>query len=275
MPDKTPDITGIDTHAHIFSPDQPMAEGRRYTPDYTARLEDWLAHMADHGLSHGVLIQPSFLGTDNGLIAEAISQHPHHLRGVAVVDPEMSESALARLDAQGFVGARLNLVGRPLEAYDSAQWQRFFRRLADLGWQVEIQRAFEDFATIVPPIATSGVAVMIDHFGLPKGGIRPEDAAHRAVLEMLRAHPNAYVKLSAPYRSAQDDVAAHRSFEALREACGGVARFCWGSDWPHTQHETAVSYDDQMTRFAALVPDADDRARILVTTPADLFRFSK
>ncbi|MBY6092539.1 amidohydrolase family protein [Maritimibacter alkaliphilus] len=273
MTDSLP-MTGIDTHAHIFDPDAPMAPGRRYAPTYVASVTSWLSHMEEAGISHGVLVQPSFYGTDNALIAEALAEHPGRLRGIAVVDPDVSEATLARLDAQGFVGARLNLVGRELEDYSGAAWQAFFRRLAGIGWQVEIQRAFEDFALLLPALAPSGCAVMIDHFGLPQGGIDAANPAHAAVLDALRAAPNAWVKLSAPYRSDQSAAQATTSLRHLREALGGMERFVWGSDWPHTQHETVTDYSEQVERMRTLLPDPADRRRVLVETPAALFRFT-
>ncbi|SFC37722.1 amidohydrolase family protein [Tropicimonas isoalkanivorans] len=267
-------ITGIDAHAHIFDPDAPMVPGRRYSPTYVASVTAWLTHMETAKISHGVLIQPSFYGIDNGLIAEALAEYPQRLRGIAVVDPTLTDAALEKLDAQGFVGARLNLVGKELEDYSNAAWQRFFRRLAEIGWQVEIQRAFEDFASILPAIAPSGCPVMIDHFGLPKGGIDLANPAHVAVLDALRAAPDAWVKLSAPYRSSQTAVQAAASLVHLRNALGGMDRFVWGSDWPHTQHETATNYAEQVERLTTLVSHPADRHRILVDNPAALFRFT-
>ncbi|TMV43944.1 amidohydrolase, partial [Thioclava sp. BHET1] len=187
----------VDSHAHIFDPNRPMAEGRRYTPDYAATLEDWFAHLDAAGLSHGVLIQPSFLGQDNGMIAEALSVHPDRLRGVAVLANDTSEAELARLDAAGFVGARLNLVGRTPEDYAAPDWQRFFHRLAEIGWQIEIQRPVTDIAAITPPILATGLTVMIDHFGLPEGGLRPDGPGHQAFLDLLSREPGLWVKLSA------------------------------------------------------------------------------
>ncbi|MDB6454179.1 amidohydrolase family protein [Falsirhodobacter sp. 20TX0035] len=266
-------ITGIDTHAHIFHPNAPMAEGRRYSPAYEAALADWFAHQDAHGLSHGVLIQPSFFGTDNSLIEAALTAFPDRLRGVAVIDPDIPDAELERLDSCGFVGARLNLVGRDIDDFGIALWQDFFGRLSKFRWQVEIQRSFDDLAEVVPVIAASGVTVMIDHFGLPQGGINPAIPAHRAFLDVLARTPSVWVKLSAPYRSAQTPEIAWQSFRLLREACGGTDRFVWGSDWPHTQHETATDYADQVARLHALVPDAAERDRILVANPAKLFRF--
>lgn len=266
-------IRGIDTHAHIFRPDLPMAAGRRYSPAYAAELSDWFALQDKAGFSHGVLIQPSFLGTDNSLIEAALRANPQRLRAVAVVDPGVTEEELDRLGALGFVGARLNLVGREPEDYGAAPWQDFFRRLASRRWQVEIQRRFDDLAEVVPAIADSGVTVVIDHFGLPQGGIDPANRRHAEFLDLLRRTPAVWVKLSAPYRAGLTPDLATRSLDLLREACGGSHRFVWGSDWPHTQHEAETGYAAEVTRLHALIADPAERAQILVRNPATLFQF--
>ncbi|WP_042704301.1 amidohydrolase [Azospirillum sp. B506] len=267
-------VRGIDTHAHIFRPDLPMAAGRRYAPTHAAELSDWLSLQDKAGLSHGVLIQPSFLGTDNSFIEAALRAHPDRLRAVAVVDRDVAEEELDRLAALGFVGVRLNLVGRELEDYTAAPWQVFFRRLAARHWQVEIQRRFDDLAAVVPAIAAAGATVMIDHFGLPQGGIDAGNRDHRAFLEVLRRTPGIWIKLSAPYRAALTPDLAARSLDLLREACGGSHRFVWGSDWPHTQHEAETGYEAQLARFHGLIPDPAERTQILVGNPAALFQFA-
>jgi predicted TIM-barrel fold metal-dependent hydrolase len=67
-------ITGIDSHAHVFSRDLHLIGARRYTPEYDATLGQYLEHLQTHGLSHGVLVQPSFLGTDNSYLLAALKQ---------------------------------------------------------------------------------------------------------------------------------------------------------------------------------------------------------
>ncbi len=269
-----PEIRGIDTHAHIFRPDLPMVPGRRYSPAHAAELADWFALQDAAGLSHGVLIQPSFLGTDNSFLESALRAHPARLRAVAVVDAGVSDGELDRLGALGFVGIRLNLVGREAEDHALPHWRGLFRRLAARNWQVEIQRRFDDLAVIVPAIADAGVTVVIDHFGLPHGGIDPGNGRHRAFLDLLRRTPSIWVKLSAPYRSGLTPDLAARSVALLREACGGIDRFVWGSDWPHTQHEAEAGYAAQTARLHALIPDPAERARILIGNAATLFHFA-
>lgn len=246
-----------------------MVAGRRYSPDYDALVEQYLAQLDRHGMSHGVLIQPSFLGTDNSFMVDALRRHPQRLRGVAVVEPEISEAELDELAAAGVVGIRLNLIGKSLDDYESARWQDFFGRLAARGWQVEIQRGFDDLAQIVPVILASGVTVVVDHFGLPSG----EPQAGEGFLALLASAAPLWVKVSAAYRSQSDLPRAQALLAQLREAAGGIDRLLWGSDWPNTQFETQTSYDAQFRFLEGLLPDAEERRRILVDNPARLFGF--
>lgn len=94
-------LTGVDTHAHIFRQDLQLANGRRYSPDYDATIEQYLAHLDHCGLSHGVLIQPSFLGTDNSHMVAALRRFPQRLRGTAVVAPDVSDDELDELAESG------------------------------------------------------------------------------------------------------------------------------------------------------------------------------
>ena len=58
-----------------------------------------------------MLVQPSFLGTDNSYLVAALKEQPQRLRGVVVVDPMIAQSELDDLSTAGVVGVRLNLIG--------------------------------------------------------------------------------------------------------------------------------------------------------------------
>ncbi|AHL76280.1 amidohydrolase [Stutzerimonas stutzeri] len=268
-----PALTGVDTHAHTFLQDLPMAPERRYSPHYDARVEQYLEHLDRNGLSHGVLIQPSFLGTDNRFMLDALRRYPQRLRAVAVVDVDISETQLDELAAAGVVGIRLNLIGKNLSDYAGPAWAALFERLAARSWQVEIQRGIDDVALIVPSILGCGsVQVVIDHFGLPTGGIDDSKPNHKAFLELL-GDERVWLKLSAPYRSRSGLAQASRVLAQVREASGGIERFLWGSDWPNTQFEDQTDYDRQVAFIEALLPDAGERAQVLMDNPAKLFGF--
>jgi predicted TIM-barrel fold metal-dependent hydrolase len=265
-------ITGIDTHAHIFEQNLPMVQGRRYSPAYDALVEHYISHLDRNGLSGGVLVQPSFLGTDNHYMLDALKRYPKRLRGIAVVDRTISAQALDDLAQRGVVGIRLNLVGKALDDYAAPDWQALFEKLAERGLQVEIQRSFDDFSHFLPAMLTCGVTVVIDHFGLPAGGIDLQKPSHRLLMGMLD-NAQLWVKLSASYRSALDEAQRQEAFVQLRKACGGIERFLWGSDWPHTQFEDRTDFDAQYALLRALILDETERNQVLINNPAGLFRF--
>ncbi|KAA1380301.1 amidohydrolase family protein [Aeromicrobium fastidiosum] len=245
----------VDTHAHVFERDLPMAPGRRYQPHHDATPEAYLAMLDDHGFGSGVLVQPSFLGTDNSYLLAAIAGAPDRLRGVAVLD-DPATTDLAELHDGGVRGVRLNLVGRDVPDLSSSSWQRSARRLAALGWHLEIQATETQWAELAPHVVSWPGRVVVDHLGLPG----PADAG---VVASLAALDHVWVKVSAPYRSGLELATARG--RSLVDA-GLVDRLVFGTDWPFTQHEGQLvsslvgwarslvgdaMFDDQLPRQAA------------------------
>ena len=64
---------GVDTHAHVFSAQAPAVPGARYRPDNAANLADWRARWPAAGITHGVVVQPSFFGGDNREMLDTIA----------------------------------------------------------------------------------------------------------------------------------------------------------------------------------------------------------
>src|SRR5947209_4548412 len=99
-----PRVHPVDSHAHVFAQGLRLAHSHRYAPGYDATLDAYLRILDAHDIEHGVLVQPSFLGTDNGYLLEALAREPRRLRGVAVVAPDIEDDELQRLDSQGVSG---------------------------------------------------------------------------------------------------------------------------------------------------------------------------
>jgi predicted TIM-barrel fold metal-dependent hydrolase len=266
-------ITGIDGHAHVFRCGLPLAPVHRHAPDYDALLADYLALLDAHAVSHAVLVQPSFLGTDNRFLLDALRACPERLRGVVIVEPTIGEDELATLDRQGVRGIRLNLVGLPIPDLAGAQWRRLFERVRVLDWHVELHRESRDLPLAGQAILDAGCKLVVDHFGRP--GSAPGDDEGFAWLLQSAWSGRAWVKLSAAYRNWPDQRgnAACAAAQALLQALG-ADRLLWGSDWPHTQHQDLADYGSTQAALAEWVPDASARRRILVDTPAALFRFA-
>jgi predicted TIM-barrel fold metal-dependent hydrolase len=261
----------IDTHAHVFHRGLKLAPGHRYAPDYDAPLELYLKQLDDSGITNGVLVQPSFLGTDNSYIVESLKAAAGRLRGIAVVDPDVSTEEIVRLDQAGVVGIRLNLVGQPLPDLAAPEWKALLAKLKARDWQVEIQRNASDLAALAPRLLDHGVRVVFDHYALPDPKLGVSDPAYAAILK-LGASRNVWIKISAPYRNgANGEAFAKQAYPLLRDAYG-LDRLLWGSDWPHTQFEASQTYAKNRHFLDELITAPDERAKILVS-PKQLFRF--
>ena len=266
-------ITAIDSHAHVFRRGLPLAPVRRHAPDYDALLADYLALLDAHAVSHAVLVQPSFLGTDNRFLLDALRVCPQRLRGVAMIEPTAGEDELALLAEAGVCGIRLNLVGLPIPDFARAEWQGLFARVRALDWHVELHRESRDLASAAEPVLDAGCKLVVDHFGRPEVA---QGAGDEGFDWLLRASISGrvWVKLAAAYRSWPEErgTAAREAAQALLQAFG-AGRLVWGSDWPNTQHQEVADYASTHAALADWVPDAAERQRILVDTPSRLFHF--
>jgi len=166
--------SSVDTHAHVFERGLPMPDARRYAPEEDALLGTYLHHLDTHGLAHGVLVQPSFLGTDNSYLLQALRAQPQRLRGVAVVDESTGDEQLQALADAGVVGMRLNLIGLPLPDLNAPGWRRVLEQANTLGWHVELHlQAHPPGAPGGPPPAArppAGPAARLAGGRLPRGG---------------------------------------------------------------------------------------------------------
>lgn len=271
-------FTGIDSHAHVFPRELGEAAGRRYVPDYAAPIERYLSVLQAHGMSHGVLVQPSFLGTDNRYLLACLDAHPAQLRGVVVLDPAADPAMLADYDARGVVGVRANLIGRPPPDFSDPAWSALLRRMRAMDWHLEIQVECRHLAAVAAPVLALGVRLVVDHFGRidPATGVADPGFAD---LLALGATNRTWVKVSGAYRisapgaSRRDILDAGRAaYGRLREAFG-AARLLWGSDWPYTQHEDTEDYGTALALLDAVTADDAERRQLLVGTARELFRF--
>lgn len=263
----------VDTHAHVFVRGLPLAAERRYAPDYDAPLSAYRAELDRLGLTHGVLVQPSFLGIDNGYLLAALATAPHRLRGVAVVSPAVPADELERLARAGIVGIRLNLIGAATPDLAREPWRGLLRRVVEAGLHVELQSEAGRLAGLLPPLLDAGATVVVDHFGLPDPALGTADPGWRAMVARAAGEPRMWLKLSGAYRLGPDGAAlAARLAPILRDAFT-PARLVFGTDWPHTRFEDAGRGAAALAALAIWLPDAGERALCLGSAPRSLFGF--
>jgi predicted TIM-barrel fold metal-dependent hydrolase len=263
-----------DSHFHIFGPYDrfPLSETRPYTPP-PALMAHYLDMAGTLGLTRRVVVQASVYGTDNRVTLDAVQGLGRaDTRAVVVVDDAADEAALRAMAEQGAVGVRFNAVsgnGTPV-----AQLEGLARRIAPLGWHIQLFLKGETLVEIAPRLAALPVPVVLDHLAGAQAADGPDSAAMRAALTLLESG-RAWVKLCG-YRAGKppyDGIAAlARRF--LREA---PDRCVWGTDWPHTQFATADEMLDDGLLFDWLLDWVEeDEAllhRVLVRNPAALYAF--
>lgn len=264
----------VDTHAHIFALDSAVVTGARYRPDYEASVENYIDYLNKFGFDYGVLIQPSFLGEDNSQMLAAIADYPDRLKGVAVVPIDIEMSALHKLQAQGIVGARLNLFGKDLPDLQQPAWQQFLAKLAKIGWQLELHCPPDYLRQLMMALVHHPGPIVIDHFGRITPELGVSDPHYLAVLDLL--DPARYwIKISGYYRLGQGKIGMHHATEALSLLLERNLenRLVWGSDWPHTQHERQITYNQTFEVMHALLHEPVLRHKVLVENPQTLYGF--
>lgn len=237
MYDMAPDLskTAVDTHFHVFAAHRAQP-GARYVPGYDAPLAAWQGAAGPLGVRRGVLVQTSFLGTDNTQLTATLAHQPEVLRGIAVVAADAEAATLAPLHAAGVRGIRLNLSG---VSHDVAAWSvatALWDALAALGWHLELHTDLGRLPAVLPQLPAT-LPLVVDHLGKP-AAVSARDATVRALGQRAKQAP-VHVKLSGAYRLGGLDAGA---LARLWLAELGPQALLWGSDWPCTNHETHADY---------------------------------
>lgn len=257
----------VDTHAHVFRRDLPMAPGGLHVPTHDFDIDAYLAELDAHGVAFASLAAPSFYGTCNDYLLAAIGGR-RRLRGSVIVDPTIDPYVLRAMDEDGATGVRLSYRGMK-ELPDLTSWEnrRFFQRLADLDWHAHLHIEGQRLPDVLPALQATPVKLVIDHFGRPDPARGEACAGFQA---MLRAIDNGrtWVKLSGGFRIACDPAPLAKRLMEI----AGPSRLVWGSDCPWTDFETSVTYASVIESFESWVPKPEDRAEIGRTAMA-LYRF--
>ncbi|MYM85426.1 amidohydrolase family protein [Duganella sp. FT50W] len=268
-------MIAIDCHAHVFLQSLPMPDRRRAPAGYDATPEAYLHALDANQMTHGVLVQPSFLGLDNSYMLDVLRAHPDRLRGIAVVAPGVTAQQLDEMQQAGVVGIRLNLIGLPTPDFDSPDWRALLKQIRLRNWQVEVHQVAAELKPVLEPLLAAGVNVVIDHFGRPSATLGVDDPGFQYLLS-LGPSRQVWVKLSAAYRNGpggRGEATALAAMPLLMRQFG-VERLLWGSDWPHTLFESTVQYGAQKQQLERLLPLESERNIVLHDTPARLFHFA-
>lgn len=132
---------------------------------------------------------------------------------------------------------------------NAGETQTLLNVLAMKNWQAQVQVDGEHLKGVLAALAPHDMTIVVDHFG------RPDAEASEGVSALLELEgSNAFLKFSAPYRQRCTDLRRHARMLAR---CFGADRCLWGSDWPWTQFEDALTYREAIAFLEDLI-EADD-----------------
>ena len=266
----------VDAHCHVFGPADrfAFAQGRKYTPCDAPREK--LFALRDHlGFSRNVIVQASCHGCDNSALVDALmAAGPDSARGVAVVDPEISDDELFSLDRAGVRAVRFNFVRRLVNPPPLAVCERITERIARLGWHVVVYMEPGDLPAIEGFLDSVPVTVVIDHMGRPDVSRPVEADGFQRFVELLDRNRKIWTKVSCLERLSLSGPPDYN--DAVPFARLLVERFenrvLWGTDWPHPNMKSHMPDDGVLvSNITRIAVSKQARQALLVDNPARLY----
>lgn len=277
-PRYTPPPGAVDAHCHVFGPmaQFPFSPKAKYLPEDAG--PDMLFALRDHlGFARNVIVQASCHGTDNAATLDAIARSDGRARGVAVVDPAISEAELAALHAGGIRGIRFNFLKRLVDDAPKDRFLDVARRLP-AGWHVVIYFEADILEDLRPFMDAIPVPLVIDHMGRPDVRQGPDGADMRAFRRLLESREDIWFKATSPDRlDAIKDGGAGAPWDAFAAAVAPLVadypgRCLWGTDWPHPNMQAEIPDDGHLVdMIPRIAPTEALQHKLLVDNPMQLY----
>jgi len=267
-----------DSHVHVFGPNSvfPYPPDRTFTPVGDAPKEALFAMHAALGIEHCVIVQSGCHGFDNRVVADAIAATKGNYCGVALLPVTVTDDELKRLDAQGFCGVRYNFMAHLGRAAPLDEIIALTRRLADIGWHLQVHFDASLIDELAPAFKRSAVPVVIDHMGRIDASKGLDQPAFKTLLGLMD-DPKFRVKVSGSERASK---AGPPYADAVPFAAKLVTEFgnrCfWGTDWPHPNIHGPIPDDGVLTDLLAqIAPTPAQLKALLVDNPQNFYRFPR
>jgi len=273
-PRYVPPPGAVDAHCHVFGPQAkfPFSPKAKYIPQDAG--SDKLFALRDHlGFSRNVIVQASCHGTDNRATLDAITQSNGKARGVAVVDPNISDEEVDRLHKGGIRGVRFNFLKRLVDNAPKDKFLEIAKRIERLGWHVVIYFEADLLEELTPFIEAIPTIVIVDHMGRPDISQGPNGRDIQGFMKFLDLHPNVWTKVSCADRLSQQGA----PYDDFANSVGPLVelfqdRVLWGTDWPHPNMQSNIPNDGHLTDLIPrLAPTEVLQKKLLIKNPMQLY----
>jgi D-galactarolactone isomerase len=260
-----------DTHIHLYD-GSAAAPG---TPNPGIFTLPMYRDVQDRlGLERVVLVQPNAYRHDNAVVLNAMKELGKAAKGVAVVRPGTAAAELERLTRAGVCGIRfMTLPGGTLgfDVMDEVVGQ-----VHPFGWHANVQLDGRDLPKHEAQIKRLPGRFVIDHTGKFLEPVDTSSEPFRCLLRLVDTG-RCWVKLAAPYETSKTGGPKYADVGRLAKALVKHApeRMLWASNWPHPSapKDKRPADEDMLDLLLEWAPVENDRRKILVDNPAELYGF--
>ncbi|ANY19605.1 2-pyrone-4,6-dicarbaxylate hydrolase [Tsuneonella dongtanensis] len=263
----------VDAHCHVFGPmaQFPFSPKAKYLPEDAG--PEQLFALRDHlGFSRNVIVQASCHGTDNSATLDAIAKSEGKARGVAVVDPAISERELEALHEGGIRGIRFNFLKRLVDDAPKDKFLEVSRRLPK-GWHVVIYFEADFLEDLRPFMDAIPVPLVVDHMGRPDVTQGPEGPDAKAFRRLLEGREDIWFKPTCPDRLDPTGDPWSAFADAVAPLVADYPDRCiWGTDWPHpNMHDCPPDDGHIVDMIPRIAPTVEVQLKLLVDNPGKLY----
>jgi predicted TIM-barrel fold metal-dependent hydrolase len=260
----------IDTHAHIYSPDEkkyPPTEKPYRPPAGRGSLEHLRLETKAHGVEKACLVQATtFYGWDNRYIRDCAHASREWAAGVCTLDPDDPHSPFV-LDeyARDFNIRGTRSYPARSKRLDDPGVRAVWKKAADRGLVVNIlidRNNAGDAARMLKEFKP--LRVVLDHCLNLKAG--PDMEAILADVLRLAENANLHAKLTFLATGSTTGFPCadmHAPCLKIVEAFG-AERCVWGSDFPNSLWTPKVSYGEYLRLFTEVLPLKDEQRRAIL-----------
>ena len=263
-----------DTHFHVFGPAKkfPFGPKRAYTPA-DAPKEALFALHKHLGIERGVVVQSNAHGFDNAAAADLLAANGRDYVGVALMPVDVSAAQIKALHGQGFRGVRFNYMPHLGEGTPIDEVLALARKLADIGWHLQIHTDSSLIGEMAPALERSPVPVVIDHMGRVDASLGLEQKPFQSLLKLL-GKKHIWVKASGCERASRQPSPWTDAIPFARKLVQEFPeRTLWGTDWPHPNLKEIPDDGMMVDNLAEIAPSEKQRQALLVDNPARFYGF--
>jgi 2-pyrone-4,6-dicarboxylate lactonase len=249
----------------------PFSPAAKYLPQDAG--PDMLFALRDRlGFERNIIVQASCHGTDNSATLNAIARSNGKARGVAVVDPAITDEGLHALHEGGIRGVRFNFLKRLVDNAPKDKFLEVAGRLPS-GWHVVVYFEADILAELRSFIDAIPVPIVIDHMGRPDIAQGPHGRDMIAFRTLLDSRADIMVKTTCPDRLSPQGDPYDDFVEAVRPLVEEYQdRVLWGTDWPHPNMEHRIPDDGTLVDvIPRIAPSPQLQHKLLISNPMRLY----